>query len=176
MTREASVDEWEHNVDFCYNLSLGSLFISVLANTKKKHHHYECDHYFKCLVKIWYMIYNWTTAFLFDFFLSCLNVTQSHLVARQIEEFVLGSALHINRSNKYKQFTEWYLLPALHAEQMLNHALQIQAKLVFTNETLLWNSAKPSWQCLAEAAPIQIRKIQGWMKSCVIHNSQHFTD
>lgn len=42
-----------------------------------------------------------------------------------------------------KQFTEWYFLSALLAEQMFNHALQIQAKLVFTNETLLWNIVKP---------------------------------
>lgn len=75
-----------------------------------------------------------------------------------------------------KQFTEWYFLPALHAEQMFNHALQIQAKLVFTNETLLWNVVKPGRQCLAEAVPIQIKKIQAWVKSCVIHNSQDFTE
>lgn len=55
------------------------------------------------------------------------------------------AAPNLNKDNSAqmsKQFTEWCFFCVSHAKQMFNHALQIGARLVFTNETLLWKAEK----------------------------------
>lgn len=76
-----------------------------------------------------------------------------------------------------KQFTQWYFSSALHAEQMFNHALQIQAKLVFTNETVSWNIVKKSRQYLARSGFHSNEEHSGLGEElCDIHMSQYFTE
>ena len=106
--------------------------------------HYAFDHHLKSLNTI----YNWSTTcktVTFEFIIVPLRITQSHPAAKQVNalqrKFALDSTSHINRNSKCECLNKFFLkdIPslALHAEQMFNHALQTQAELVSTNETLL---------------------------------------
>lgn len=93
----------------------------------------------------------------------------------KINNFVLDSALHINRRHKYECVNNLQYISSLLC--MLSKCLTMHYKykqsLFFTNETLLWNIVRPGRRYLSEAASFHIRNVWARVKHYVISIIHH---